>query len=122
MLKILAILVLGGLGLLVAFVIGCLVYGTIRAKILKYQVTTVEGKVVRKEHNGDEFFKIGDKVHRVRMEHEYLMFVLIDGEEIEIDDAEMFSRVEVGDSVKLERHRGYDKNGKLRHKYYEPVK
>ena len=120
MLKIFAILVLGVIGLLVAFVAGCLVYGTIRAKVLKYQVTTVEGKVVRKEFNGDEVFKIGDKVHRVHLD-EHLLYVLIDGKEIEIDDVDLFGRVEVGDTIKIERHSGIDKKGIVRHEYYEPV-
>lgn len=122
MLKFLVILVFGVIGLLVAFVVGCLIYGTIRAKILKYQVTTVEGKVVRKEFNGDEVFKIGDKVHRVPVDEEYLVFVLIDGKEIEIDDAEVFGGVEIGDFVKLERHCGYNEKGDIRHEYFEPVK
>ncbi len=123
MLRFLVILVLGVIGLLVVFVVGCLVYGTIRAKTLKYQVVTIEGKVVRKEFNGDEVFKIGDKIHRVPMEDEYLVFVHVDGgKEIEIDDADLFDRVNVGETIELEQHRGYDKKGTVRHEYYEPVK
>ena len=121
MLRILVYLVLGVIGLLILFVIGCLVYGTVRAKTLRYQITTVEGKVVRKEYNGDEVFKFKDKIHRVSMDDEFLVFILVNGKEVEFDDIDLFNRVECDESVKLEWHRGYDKSGHVRHEYFEPV-
>ena len=119
MLRTMLIVVLGLLGILILFIIGCLVFGVIRYKNLTYQITTIEGKVVKKEFLGDETFEFKGKVHKVPIYNEFLVTVLIDGKEIELDDADLFSKVEVGQTIKIKQHSGYNSKGQIRHEYYE---
>lgn len=119
MLRIMLIVVLGLMGILILFIFGCFVFGVIRYKNLTYQITTIEGKVVKKEFLENESFEYKGKVHKVPIRKEFLVTVLVNGKEIELDDAELFSQVEVGQTIKIKQHSGYNSKGQIRHEYYE---
>lgn len=119
--KILGALVVAVLIVLILFVIGCFSVGVYRSKKYEYKVVQVEGKVVKKEAISNEGIKTS-KTIPIGVFAEHNVYIEIDGKTIDFDDEELYRRVEVGDTVILDAHRGYDKKGILRHEYHEVVK
>lgn len=120
--KILGALVVVVLIVLILFVIGCFSVGVYRSKKYEYKVVRVEGKVVKKEAISNEGIKTSKTTLPIGVFVEHNVYIEIDGKTIDFDDEELYRRVEVGDTVILDAHRGYDKKGILRHEYHEVVK
>jgi predicted membrane protein len=120
--KILGALVVVVLIVLILFVIGCFSVGVYRSKKYEYKVVRVEGKVVKKEAISNEGIKTSKTTLPIGVFVEHNVYIEIDGKTIDFDDEELYRRVEVGDTVILDAHRGYDKKGRLRHEYHEVVK
>lgn len=121
-LKIFGILIVVVLAIFVLFFVGCFSIGVYRSKKYEYKVVQVEGKVVKKEAISNEGIKTSKTTLPVGVFAEYNVYIEIDGKTIDFDDEDLFRKVEVGDTVQLNVHKGYDKKGALRHEYHEVAK
>lgn len=112
-------ILLGIIALLVIGFVIWIVYQCIitiyRKTALRYETTSDVAKVVGKDYNDNLALRIATR--NWALYDEYNVYILYKGEKYCFNDEDLYEKVEVGDTVRVLIHKGFDKYGELKHTY-----
>ncbi len=88
-----------------------------RKTALRYETTRDVAKVVDKKYDDNFAMQMATKTYPLGLFDEYNVYILYNGEKHCFDDEVLYENVKVGDIVHILIHKGYDKQGKVKHTY-----
>lgn len=88
-----------------------------RKTALRYEITRDVAKVVDKNYDENFEMQLATKTYPWGLYDEYNVYILYKGEKLCFDDEDLYEKVEVGDTVYVLIHKGFDKHGELKHTY-----
>ncbi len=105
----------------VAIFIGWIAEGIYHAVALTYKVTKMKGAVLEKCRRSNVALQVATDTYPWGPYYRYYVYIWIDGRRIELENRALYYKVEVGDVIEIDVHKGYNKNGKMCHEFFEVV-
>lgn len=94
-------------------------FSDIYRKTLKYQTTHSQATVTKLGYIDAhmKWIRMGRKSIPIWQDKQYNVHLLFEGSEYRFNDQDLYFKVNIGDTVSIIVHQGYNKKGKIKHQY-----